>query len=199
MALSIDRELDYLKKIPVYGPYLANALRILVQGHNNLATNVAADSTQTLPAPDPPQQLDVKTNGNGLVHAVITDHSEIRRGIHYFLEYDTDPSFRRPQVKHLGASRSSEPLNLPEMDDDGNPQQWYFRAYSQMPGSHPSAPIKFGGETATAVNPGGGQMMTLIPSTGSGTAPANGQSAGQGFGKVLNRLPTTDIRTIKGA
>jgi len=131
------------------------------------------------------------------VHAVINDQSQLRRGIHYFVEYDTDPSFKQPHVVHMGTSRTMHPLNLPALDDDGNPQKFYFRSYSQLPGGKPSSKIRFGGERATAVDPGGTFQMTLLPSTGSGTAPANGQSAGQGFGNNLHRPATVRITTPK--
>jgi hypothetical protein len=68
-----------------------------------------------------------------------------------------------------------------------NPQVWYFRAYSQYPGSHPGPKVLFGGNNATSVNPGGTQAMTLLPSTGSGTAQNSGQEGGSGFGKNLYR------------
>jgi len=196
MSVSIDREIDFLQKTKTdgIGPYLAQALRRLRDGVNNLGTNLAADSTQTLPPPPSVQALTVKTNGNGLVHAVINDQNQLRRGVHYFLEYDTNPAFPQPHVVHLGASRSMNPITLPALDDDGFPQRFYFRAYSQLPGSHPSPPIRFGGEKPIAVDPGGTQQMTLIPSTGSGTAPANGQAAGQGFGIVLHRPATVKIK-----
>ena len=197
MAVSIDRELDYLQKVPGFGNYLAQALRRLRDGVNNLGVNLAADPTQTLPAPPPIQALTVKSNGNGLVHAVINDQNALRRGVHYFLEYSNEPAFLQPHQIHLGASRSTTPFNLPAMDDNGNPQKWYFRAYSMYPGSAPGQKVKFGGNTATAVDPGGTQQMTLLPSTGSGTAPANGQAAGQGFGSVLHRPATVDIKTAR--
>lgn len=199
MAVSIDREIDFLQKIPGFGRYLAQAFRKLSSGLTNLGTNLAADATQTLPPPSAPQSVTVKSNGNGLVHAVINDQNELRRGIHYFMEYSTEPSFLQPHVVHLGTSRSMNPIQLPAMDDDGNPQKFYFRAYSQLPGSQPSKHIKFGGDTAAPVDPGGSQQMTLVPSTGSGTAPANGQAAGQGFGRDLHRPASVNIRTVKGA
>jgi hypothetical protein len=193
MALSINRYLDFLKRIPDHGRYLYQALSDLQDAVNNLGVNVGADATKNLPAPDAPQNLTVKAS-NGLVHAVINDQNQLRRGTHYFVEYDTDPSFRQPHVVHLGASRTMHPLNLPALDDNGHPQKFYFRAYAQLPGGKPSKPVRFGGDTATAVDPGGTGQMTLLESTGSGTAPANGQSAGQGFGKQLHRPATVMIK-----
>jgi len=191
MAVQVDRHIDQLKRMPIFGRYLFRALSGLQDGINNLAVNIAADATKNLPPPPPPQKIDVKTDNKGFVHAVITDHGQIRRGINYFVEYANEPTFLQPHVKSLHASRTMEQIALPALHDDGvTPQRWYFRTYSQYPHGKASAKILFGGDTATAVNPGGTQALTLLPSTGSGTAPANGQSAGQGFGDVLHRPAT---------
>ena len=187
MPVDIEKEITFLRNIPEIGRYLGEAFRKLVDGTNLLGQNSAVDAVGTMPEPPTVQQLQVKTNGAGLVHAVINDQNTIQRNLHYFVEYDTNPAFTQPHVVHLGASRSMNPITLPAMDDNGNPQQFYFRAYSQYPGSTPGQPVHFGGETPTPVNPGGTQQMTLIPSTGSGTAQASGQQGGSGFGKVLFR------------
>lgn len=187
MPLSLERERVFVKQIPDFGQYLDDLAGKVQDAVNNLAQHVGVDSNGMVATPPTIQQLNVKSNGNGLVHAVITDNNPIQKNLHYFVEYDTDPSFKQPHVVHLGASRSMPPLNLPANDDNGNPQQFYFRAYSQYQGSHPGEPIHFGGEVPTAVAPGGTQQMTLLPSTGSGTAQPTGQQGGSGFGKVLFR------------
>lgn len=197
MPVDIEKELTFLRNIPQIGRYLGDALRKLVEGTNLLGQNSAVDPVGTMPAPPTVQQLQVKTNGAGLVHAVVTDNNPIQKNLHYFVEYSTDPNFLQPHVKHLGASRSMEPLTLPALDDNGNPQSFYFRAYSQYPGSDPGQVVHFGGDTPTAVNPGGTQRMTLIPSTGSGTAQATGQQGGSGFGKVLFRPAISAKRSAK--
>lgn len=187
MALDISKEILALTQIPEIGMHLGEALRKLQDAANNLGQNVAVNPTGTLPPPPPIQALDVKTNGTGLVHAVINDQNAIQKNLHYFVEYDTDPAFKQPHVVHLGASRTMNPINLPATDDDGNPQNFYFRAYSQYQGSKPGEKINHGGSNASAIAPGGTQQMTLLPSTGSGTAQPNGQQGGSGFGKVLFR------------
>lgn len=194
MAVSINKEITRLRRIPDYGNFLAEAFDRLQRAVNNLGTNIGADPAITLPSPPSVQNLTVKSNGNGLVHAVIDDQNGISRGLHYFVEYDTDPNFSKPHVKHLGPSRSMEPVTLPAMDDNGNAQNFYFRAYSQYPGGAPGPKIQFGGSTPTPVAPGGTQRMTLLPSTGSGTAQPTGQEGGSGFGKVLHRPPTTPVK-----
>jgi hypothetical protein len=187
MALDIQDEINLLRKLPDIGQFLGRALNRLQDAVNSLGKNVAVDATGTLPAPPQVQQLTVKTNGTGLVHAVISDSNPIQKNLHYFVEYDTTPNFLQPHVVHLGPSRSMNPLTLPAQDDNGNPQNFYFRAYSQYPGSQPGVPQHFGGQTPTVVSPGGFQNLTLIPSTGSGTGQNSGQEGSVGFGKVLNR------------
>jgi len=194
MAVSIEKELTILGQVPGFGQYLSNALRLLVNGVNNLGQNVAVDPNGKLPAPPAVQQLTVKTNGMGLVHAVINDSNPISKNLHYFVEYDTNPNFSQPHVAHLGVSRTMHPITLPALDDNNNPQKFYFRAYSQYPGGDPGAPVKFGGTSPTPVNPGGTQAMTLIPSTGSGTAQNSGQEGGKGFGEVLIRPSVTSAK-----
>jgi hypothetical protein len=197
MPIDIEKEITFLRNIPEIGRYLGEAFRKMVDGTNLLGQNSAVDAVGTMPSPPTVQQLQVKTNGAGLVHAVITDNNPIQRNLHYFVEYDTDPNFLKPHVVHLGASRSMNPLNLPAKDDNGNPQNFYFRAYSQYPGSKPGTVVHFGGDTPTAVNPGGTQQMTLLPSTGSGTAQATGEQGGSGFGKVLFRPAMGAKRSAK--
>ncbi len=191
--ISIEEQINYLQQVPQFGRYLADALRKLQEGTNNLGQNIAVDPAGTIPPPPPVQQLDVKTNGTGMVHAVISDHNQIQKGIHYFVEYANDPDFLQPHVVHLGASRSMTPVNLPAKDDNGVAQRFYFRAYSQYPGGHPGPAVHFGGAVPSAVDPGGTQALTLIPSTGSGTAQNSGEQGSSGFGKVLFR-PATSSR-----
>lgn len=196
MAVSIEKELTLLSQVPGFGQHLANALRLLVTGVNQLGSSAGHDANGILPPPPAIQQLNVKSNGAGLVHVTIDDHNQISKNLHYFVEYSTDPTFKQPHVKPLQVSRSMDPVNLPAMDDNGNPQQFYFRAYSQYPGGDPGPKVHFGGTNPTAVSPGGTQRMTLLPSTGSGTGQNSGQEGGVGFGKVQIR-PSTRIGGIQ--
>jgi hypothetical protein len=149
---------------------------------NQLGTATGTDPTGFVSPPDPPSALNVKP-ANGLVHVTLEDNSQRSRGLHYFVEADTDPSFPQPHVEHLGVSRGRF-ISLPAKDDNGNPQSWYFRAYSmQLGSSQPSAHQVLGGtESPTAVNVGGTTQLTPLPSTGSGTASTSGQQGGTGFG-----------------
>ena len=191
MPVSIQKEISILRQHPAIGRYLGVALQRLEDAVNQLGVHTATDPTGTVPAPPAIQKLTIKTDGNGTVHGTIDDNNPISRGLHYFVEYDTTPAFSRPHVVHLGVSRTMHPFILPAKDDDGNAQQFYFRGYSHYPGGEPGPPLHFGGDVPTPVSPGGTSQMTLLPSTGSGTAPNDGQRGASGFGKVLHRLPVT--------
>ena len=185
MPLTLQREITKVKGIPHIGPIMAIGLQRIEDAINNLGVNVAADPTGTVDAPSPIQGLTIRASG-GLVHMAISDNNQIQRGIEYFVEHDTNPAFMQPQVEHLGTSRQRM-VTLPAKTDSGADQQFYFRAYSQYRGGLPSKPIHFGGTTPTPVSVGGTTQLTLIPSTGSGTAPNNGSRGGSGFGTVLKR------------
>lgn len=154
----------------------------IVSAINQTAGVLGVDSTAHASPPDPPQAIEVKAN-NGTAHVTLTDHSERGRALNYFIEHDTDPAFSNPHVAHLVASRGTF-LSLPAKDDDGNPQKWYFRAYSMYPGSQKrSDHVILGGfATPTAVDVGGSTQLTPLPSKGAGTASTTGQQGGQGFG-----------------
>lgn len=159
----------------------------IITGVNRLAQNAGVSPTGQRPAPSPPDSLAIKASG-GYVHAQFTDNSPVDKGVHYFLEADTNPNFTQPIVIPHGPSRTIHPFPLPAMDDQGNAQAWHFRGYSQYPGSMPSPPVVFGGASgATPVSVGGATTMTLLPSGGSGTASPTGTQGGSGFGKVSSR------------
>jgi hypothetical protein len=185
--LDVQKELSILRKVPEYGQWLHSLGQRIEDAVNALGKNSAVAPKGLVPSPPQIQSLSVKTDGNGLVHAVISDANQINKGLRYFVEYSTDSAFSQPHVVDLGASRSMSPLNLPAKDDNGNAQRFFFRAYSQYNGSHPSPVQHFGGNTPTPVDPGGASQMTLLPSTGSGTAPNDGQRGGSGIGRVLVR------------
>jgi hypothetical protein len=187
MSVDIEKELTFVRNLPGFGQYLGRALRGIVDAVNGLSQNISADSTSTLPPPPTIQQLQVKTDGNGNVHATINDSNPIQKNLSYFVEYDTDSSFTQPHVEELKSGRTMRPMPLPAFDDNGNPQSWHFRAYSQYQGGKPGQPVNFGGTSATPVSVGGTARLTLLPSTGSGTASPSGQQGGSGMGKTLFR------------
>src|SRR5689334_20859267 len=146
---------------------------------NKLSDHLAADPVGITSPPPTIQGVNVKIVGE-TVHATIADNNPLNKGVHYFLETDTDPSFPRPLVNHFGTSRSPAPFQLPSLDDNNVQQTYYFRAYSQYPGSDPSPKVVLGGSTPTGLQPTGTTAMTLLPSTGSGTAAADGRQGGAG-------------------
>lgn len=148
-------------------------------------------------APPPIDGHNVAVGGE-LLHVQLVHNPPINRGINYFTEISTNPQFTNIVVSHdHGASRTSAPFNLPTKDSNGNTQKYYLRSNCQLPGGAPSAPVVYGGVgNPTAITMGGSTQLTLLPSTGTGTAPANGQSAGQGLGKQFTRPPVGPKRSV---
>lgn len=173
-------------KDPKLGQYLRN---YLIPAITQTAQNAAVSPTGSVAAPESPSGISVAAAGE-MVHVSLTDNAALNRGVNYFTEISAnDPSFRQPIVFHHGTSRTPPPFPLPSKDGSGNPISYYVRAYSQYPGSRPSAPVVHGGAAnPTAITLGGLTQLNLLPSTGSGTAAGNGTQAGQGFGKFPIRL-----------
>lgn len=159
-------------------PYFQN----LQDAVNQTASAAGVDATKHLESPDPPAKLNVKVAGETF-HATIEDNSARSRAHNYFLEYSNQPSFSQSWVKHLGVSRDHV-QTLPTKDDNGVTHNWYFRTYSMESGSKKASSHVYLGEQGapTAVQMQGSTNLTLLPSTGAGTAPSNGQKPGQGFG-----------------
>lgn len=167
----------------------------MIDAINNLSDHVGADPVGNRQPPAPIQGITVKNAGE-VVHIGITDNSAVNKGVHYFAEYDIDPGFPNPQVIHMGTSRNHPPFLLPSKNDGGDTLSYYFRAYPQYPGSEAGPKIAFGGTPPTAVTPGAATQLTLVPSTGSGTASPTGQQGGQGFGNFQIRPPQGPKRFI---
>lgn len=166
----------------------ANFLQRIVDAINNVAKGAGVAVSGDLPAPPPVNAITVKARGE-MVHATLTHNAEVDRSINYFLEADTSTSFTQPHVMDLGSSRSHI-FTLPTFNDAGGPQQWYLRAYAQRPGGKPSTPTVLGGiVNPTAIQLQGTTKMTILPSTGSGTASTTGQQGGSGRGKQRISTP----------
>jgi hypothetical protein len=177
---------QFLNKIRERDPDSFLVFQNLIDGINGVAKQLGVDPTGKVSPPDPPEALNIKAN-NGIVHAVITHNAPINKTIQYLVECDTDPNFSNPHVEDLGASRGKF-FSLPNKTDGGDAQPWHFKAYAQYSGSDASKKVYFGSQVApTAVTVGGTAQLTPIPSTGSGTAAANGQQSGLGLGTVLTR------------
>lgn len=187
MPLNIDREIAFIRDNLPHGDKIGNAFQRITSALNQGFSKIATDSDTDLDPPPPIASLSVKTDGNGNVHAVIDHPGEVKRGVTYFVETDTSPDFLQPHVIHASTSRTMKPTPLPANDDNGNPQQFFFRSYSQYQGGQPSKPVYFGGMAKTPIAPGGSANMTLLSSTGSGTAQNSGQQGGYGYGKILTR------------
>jgi hypothetical protein len=169
------------------GPRLGSLIKRIIQSVNTTAKNASVSPTGQLAAPPPPDSVNVVAGG-GLAHVQITHNASVNKGINYFTEADTNPNFTQPHVIDHGASRSSHPFPLPAFDSSGKAQSWHFRSYAQYPGSLPSKPTTFGGANgATPVSVGGSVNLTMLPSTGSGTASPTGGQGGHGFGVVATR------------
>jgi hypothetical protein len=179
---------QFIKEIKNRDPKLGLLLETWFDSWNTSLNHLGMSATGLHQPPDPIAGLNIAA-GSDHVHVTLTDASEIKKAAHYFVEYSVnDPTFAQPHVEHLGASRGRV-LALPAKDGLGAPQTYYFRAYSQYPGSDPqSKHIYFGTRGApTAVTLTGSSQLTLLPSTGSGTGRADGTQGGSGFGSVLTR------------
>jgi hypothetical protein len=147
-------------------------------------------------APTPPDGIQVAASGE-MVHVSLTHNAPVNRGIEYFTEISNNAAFNQPVVYHHGTSRTPPPFPLPSKTTAGATQNYYLRSYSQYRGSAPSTPVVYGGASnPTPVTLGGSTQLTLLPSAGSGTAPANGQSAAQGFGKQSTRPAVGPKRSV---
>lgn len=182
---------QFLKEFRSREPHLALLLEQMIAGINGLSDHAGFDPTGRVTPPPPIEALDVKAN-NGDVHVSLTHNAPINKNIRYFVEASTDPTFQNVDPAHvfdLGATRGLF-TRLPPMDDDGQPQNWHFRAYSQYGGSNASEKTYFGTMlTPTPVPTGGTTQLTPLKSKGSGTAAPDGSQGGQGLGTDLRRLP----------
>jgi hypothetical protein len=159
-----------LAQIKARDPYLYESLKQVVGAVNSIGKATGVDPSGSIAAPAQIGSVSV-TAADGIFDIALTDNSPVRRGVFYFLESDTDPSFSSPHVYFLGSSRNLR-ASL------GN-QTLYWRGYSQYIGSVPSTPVAFG-SPPTAVTGGGSAGPPPQPSSGSGTATA--QQGGSGFG-----------------
>lgn len=150
------------------------------QGLQQVGVNVSGAQSQA-----PPQISALSVTGaDGGADVVISDNNPITRAIEYHVEYSLTSDFKQPSGFSLGAWRTWRGWV--------GKQTLYWRAYSQYnPVSPPSAPVYFGNPTAV-FHGGSATGPTIQASTGSGTAPGNGLSGGQGAGiNPVRGNPTT--------
>ncbi len=166
---------------------MGSLLRRIIDHVNRGFENAQVSGSGEVPAPKAPDSVSVKVSGE-MMHVSIAHTGAVNRNVNYFTEVATDPNFTQPLVIHHGTSRTSAPINLPTKDDTGAVQSDYVRSYAQYPGGAPSEPTVVGGVGgAKAFTMNGSTQMTLLSSTGSGTASSTGQQGGSGFGKVQKR------------
>ncbi|GAC1632854.1 MAG: hypothetical protein NVS9B14_06690 [Candidatus Acidiferrum sp.] len=150
-------------------PYLYEALLKIVQEINNIGTRTGSSGT---PLSAPPRIASVTVNaGGGDVSLTINDpagQAQPNLGLHYFIEYDTNPAFPNPTVLDNGPSRGAF-LHLPGLT-------LYFRVTSAFRNSANSPYVTWGGTTPAAVATGGTSTVNP-PGGGSGSG-----GGGGGFG-----------------
>lgn len=184
----IDR-LSFLKEITDRDPHLGLLLQNLFDGVDGIGNQIGVVGKGKLQPPDPIKAINVSA-GTDHVHVTLHDPSSVRKGVQYFVEWATNPTFAGAHVEDLGSSRGRV-IGLPAKDQGNNPITYYFRATSQYHGSDAQANhIVFGGKfTPTGVTLTGSSKLTLLSSQGSGTAPSDGSRPGLGLGRDIQRLP----------
>jgi|ERR1039458_2110918 hypothetical protein len=178
----------------------------IIAAVNSLSLNLGAASVGKLTPPPPIQSVVVQGAQNNttntvtapseILHWAINHTQSVQKHVRYFSEIDTNSNFPNPHVIDHGTSRSGF-LTLPAQDNEGNTQSYYLRSYPQYSGSDPQKPTVFGGLTQPLkIQMTGTSKTTLLPSTGSGTAAANGSQGGQGLGTNLVRPEPGPKRNI---
>ena len=203
-----------LSQVEQASPALGRLLRKIIASVNTTASNAVVSPTGGIPAPKPIDSVQASVSGEYL-HIVVQHTGALQKGIRYFHEIGVnDSAFSKPLVIDSGTSRASHPFPLPTGTANPNfnpaqpvsadnqmviPTNYFVRSYAQYAGSPPSRPTVLGGiSSPTPINMGGlatnsdgfitqFSPTNLLPSTGSGTAPSTGQSAGQGLGKFPSR------------
>lgn len=181
---------QFLNEIRNKDPHLGKLLEQLIDGLNGVSNHIGVDPTGKVAPPDPHQALNISA-GSDQVHVTITDNSQIRKNVNYFVAWSAnDPAFQNAHVEPLGPSRGKI-LPLPAKDGSGVPIQYYFKSYGQYVGSDPQSEHTFFGPkfAPTPVTLTGASTLALLPSTGSGTGKPDGSQSGAGLGVDIERLP----------
>lgn len=193
-GLDIGREITKLRQM---SPFLGDALQKVVDAINRQGTNANVSAVGAdIPEPDPVDGTEVSgtadpdnnlvTVTGSILHAVHTHNAELKRGITYTTEIDTDPNFPSP---HQLAQSSSRSVFAPVPDGD-----YYMRVTPQYPGSKPGRSTVFGGlkgPTKIQVS-GSGSTVPLLTSQIGGTARLG--QGGKGLGPVQTRAAVTPTK-----
>jgi hypothetical protein len=172
-----------LTHIEAENPRLGQYLRSVTQAISTLGTNLGASPTGFVDPPSAPQALTINEQIPEHVQFTITHTSPVQKGIRYFTEIATSPSFAGARVEDHGTSRA--PVNtlfLPTKDSTGATYTYSARSYAQMPGGR-----KSGFSPTVSFSLTGTSQANHTPSTGSGTAAPDGSQPGQGLGNNLLR------------
>ena len=189
------QELSYIAQKDAYAGTLFSRI---IAALNQMAKNAGVAAVGKVSPPHPVDTINlsapapvsgvVTIPNSEVLHWTIQHNATVNKGVHYFSEVDTNPSFTNPHVISHGTSRSGF-LSLPTKNAAGDTTHtYYLRSYPQYPGSDPQKPTVFGGVSgAIGIQMGGASQTDILSSTGSGTAAANGSQGGKGFGDVLTR------------
>jgi hypothetical protein len=207
MAKGINEQLQGGQELSVVNQkdaYSGSLFGRVIDAINQLAKNAGVAAVGKVAPPPPINSINVQgaiSNGiltapSEILHWTIQHNQPVQKGIRYFSEIDTSPSFTNPHVVDHGTSRSAF-LTLPKMDNAGTTHTYYLRSYAQMPGSDPVSPTVHGGLSgAIGIQMTGTSKTSILPSTGSGTAAANGSQGGHGLGIVLDRTAIGPKRSV---
>lgn len=164
-------------------PHLYEALASIQQ---QATASEEQANTNPLGQPPPPptiQSVNVAAS-DGHMHVSLIDQSVgLKRGVHYFVETDTQAHFPSPIITDIGTSRNYQKFV-------GN-ARLYVRAYSAYPSGLSSPPVYHGTQVTPRLVQGGGTIPAgpNVPSQGAGTgAPAVGL---HGPGPVPVRISTS--------
>lgn len=186
---------DLLAQIESENPKLGQYLRYHIKAIDSLSQNIGAQPNGFVSPPDAPQGLVINKQGPENVQFTVQHTSPVQKGIEYFTEIATTPSFAGARVEHHGTSRSPvSTLWLPTKNAGGATHNYVARSYAQMPGGQRS-----GYSPVVAFTMTGTTEADHTPSTGSGTAAANGSQPGQGWGNNLQRPAPAAKRTVNGS
>ena len=151
------------------------------------AANAAVSPVSNIPAPAPPQSVNVTTAGE-MIQVQVNHTAPIQKGVHYIYHLATNPQFTNAQIEAKPATRAPFHLTAPTKSSDGSVTHSYYVAVQvQYPGSPPSAPTYYGGAAPKSFSLSGTTQMDIQPGTGSGTAENGGQVL-VGLGKSQVRL-----------
>lgn len=178
---------DLLAQIEKENPKLGIFLREhVIPAIETTARNSAVSPVAQIEPPAPPESVDLKTSGE-MVQVVVNHNAPLQKGAHYIYSFANNDQFSGAMIEAKPATRSPVHFTLPTKDAGGTNHDYRLAVQVQYPGSPPSAPTYYGGQSPSKFNLAGTTQMDLITGTGSGTA-TNGGQALVGLGKAPVRL-----------